>query len=143
MPCRPPRAAPAPRAADRPDPTRLAGRMRTLARLGAVLAAAAAGLGATVAPTGAAPDTARGGAPAPASRTPTLASAHGNLSSLTTHVPPDRALLRSSVADALRAHAPFVVVFAIPKFCRNRTCGPVVDVVDAVRRRLAGSGVRF
>src|SRR2546423_1085134 len=72
---------------------------------------------------------------APASRTPTLASRRP-ASALTTHVPPDRALLRTSPAAALRAHAAFVLVFAIPKFCRNRTCGPVVDVVEAVRRRL-------
>ena len=52
-------------------------------------------------------------------------------------------LLRYSVADSLRAHRPFVVTFATPKFCTSRTCGPVVDVVDAVRRRLAGRGVRF
>jgi len=30
------------------------------------------------------------------------------------------------------------VVFATPKLCESRTCGPVVDVVDAVRRRVAG-----
>src|SRR5437762_2587898 len=55
------------------------------------------------------------GAQAPASRTPTLAS-RLPASALTTHVPPDRALLRTSPAAALRAHAPFVLVFAIPKF---------------------------
>jgi hypothetical protein len=32
------------------------------------------------------------------------------------------------------------VVFATPKFCESRTCGPVVDVVDAVRRRVPGVG---
>ena len=36
---------------------------------------------------------------------------------------------------------PFVVVFATPKFCTSRTCGPVVDVVKAVQRRF--TGVRF
>jgi len=36
-----------------------------------------------------------------------------------------------------------VAVFATPKFCESRTCGPVVDVVDAVRKRFAGKGVRF
>jgi len=34
-------------------------------------------------------------------------------------------------------------VFATPKFCSSRTCGPVVDVAQAVQRRFAGSGVRF
>ena len=77
------------------------------------------------------------------SPTPTLASAHGDLAKLTTRVPPDRELVRYSVAGSLSAHKPFVVVFATPRFCMSRTCGPVVDVVDAVRRRLRGTGVRF
>ena len=80
---------------------------------------------------------------ADASQTPTLASEHGKLSLLTTRVPPDRALLRYSIADSLAAHAPFVVVFATPRFCQSRTCGPVVDAVDSVRRRLAGTRIRF
>jgi hypothetical protein len=77
------------------------------------------------------------------SRTPTIASTHGDFKALTTRTPPDKALLRYSIAGSLRAHKPFVVVFATPKFCTSRTCGPVVDVVDAVRGQLAGSGVRF
>jgi hypothetical protein len=77
------------------------------------------------------------------SRTPTLASAHGNTAALTTRTPPDRSLLRYSVADSLRAHVPFVLVFATPKFCTSRTCGPVVDVVMNVQRREAAHGVRF
>ena len=78
------------------------------------------------------------------SRTPTLASTGGNLSELTTARHPDRALYRSSVADALAAKAPFVLSFATPEFCQSRTCGPVVDVVSAVQKREpTGSRVRF
>ena len=77
------------------------------------------------------------------SRTPTIASTHGDFALLTTRVPPDRGLLRYSVAGSLAAHKPFVVVFATPKFCTSRTCGPVVDVVDAVRRRLRRTDIRF
>jgi hypothetical protein len=77
------------------------------------------------------------------SRSPTIASTHGDFALLTTRVPPDRGLLRYSVADSLAAHKPFVVVFATPKFCTSRTCGPVVDVVDAVRRRFRSTGIRF
>jgi hypothetical protein len=77
------------------------------------------------------------------SKTPTLASVHGKAAQLTTRVPPDRALLRYSVADTLKAHRPFVLVFATPKFCTSRTCGPVVDVVDAVRKRYESRGIRF
>jgi hypothetical protein len=75
------------------------------------------------------------------SRTPTLGTAPIGL--LTTRIPPDRQLLRYSVADSRAARKPFVVVFATPRFCTSRTCGPVVDVVDRVRRSFAHSGVRF
>ena len=57
---------------------------------------------------------------------------------------PDRGLLRYSIAESLRAHIPFVVTFATPRYCSSRTCGPVVDVVDRTRRRLAKDGsIRF
>jgi hypothetical protein len=83
------------------------------------------------------------GARAPRSDTPTLASVGGDAARLTTRRPPDLALLRYSVASALDAHRPFVVTFVSPAFCDSRTCGPVLDVVDAVRRRFSSSGVRF
>jgi len=83
------------------------------------------------------------GAMAPRSKTPTLASAHGKLSVLTTAPHPNRALYTTSVAQALPAHEPFVLVFATPKFCESRTCGPVVDVVSYVQKRLERTAVRF
>jgi hypothetical protein len=83
------------------------------------------------------------GAKAIPSRTPTIASTGGDFRKLTTQSPPDRELLRYSVAGSLAAHRPFLLAFATPKFCTSRTCGPVVDVVQAVRRRFAGSKVRF
>ncbi len=82
------------------------------------------------------------GARAPSSATPTLGQGLP-ISRLTTRIPPDLALLRYSVAGSLAAHRPFVVTFATPRYCTSRTCGPVVDVVDYVRRRFAGSGIRF
>jgi hypothetical protein len=83
------------------------------------------------------------GAKAFQSRTPTLASTHGDVARLTTRTPPDRALLRYSVAGSLAAHRPFVVTFATPRFCESRTCGPVVDVVTKIRRELARTRIRF
>jgi hypothetical protein len=83
------------------------------------------------------------GAAAYPSETPTLANTGGKIAKLTTRIPPDRALLRYSVADSLAAHVPFVVTFATPRYCTSRTCGPVVDVVDAARRRFARTGIRF
>ena len=52
---------------------------------------------------------------------------------VTTAEPPDRELLRTTVAAAMAANQPFVVTFATPLYCQTRTCGPVVQV-DAVRR---------
>ena len=72
------------------------------------------------------------------SRTPTIASTHGNLAELTTAEPPDRSLLQYSVADSVKAHVPFVLVFATPKFCQSRTCGPTVDVAKAVQKQVPG-----
>ncbi|HEU0304049.1 MAG TPA: hypothetical protein VFR32_05670 [Gaiellaceae bacterium] len=83
------------------------------------------------------------GAKAFPSRTPTITSTGGDLDVLTTRNPPDVALLRHSVADSLADRAPFVLAFATPKFCTSRACGPVVDVVDHVRKRLGDSPVRF
>ncbi len=83
------------------------------------------------------------GSRAYASDTPTLASAHGRLALLTTRTPPDRGLLRYSIAGSLAARTPFVVTFATPRFCTSRTCGPVVDVVDAARRTFERRGIHF
>lgn len=78
-----------------------------------------------------------------ASETPTIESTGGDFAALTTQEPPDRSLLRYSVADSLAAKVPFVVTFATPRYCTSRTCGPVVDVVDAVRQEYEQKGVRF
>jgi len=83
------------------------------------------------------------GKKAPASNTPTLATTHGKLAPLTTSTHPDRALYKTSVAQALAAHDPFVVVFATPKFCTSRACGPVVDVVSRVRKTIGDKRIRF
>jgi hypothetical protein len=69
------------------------------------------------------------------SKTPTLADVGGRAEELTTRVPPDRGLLRYSIADSLAKRKPFVVTFATPRYCTSRTCGPVVDVVNRVRPR--------
>ncbi len=81
------------------------------------------------------------GAKAYPSRTPTLADAPARR--LTTRRPPDIAMLHASVASSLRAHKPFVLVFATPRWCQSQICGPVVDVVDAARKRFIGRGIRF
>jgi len=75
------------------------------------------------------------GEQAPQSRTPTIASTGGKLGLLTTQEPPDRELLRHSIAASLAARVPFVVSFATPRYCTSRACGPVVDVLGVLSRR--------
>ena len=43
--------------------------------------------------------------------------------------PPDPRLHQVRIADAIAQGKPQVIVFATPKFCTSRVCGPVVDVV--------------
>jgi hypothetical protein len=83
------------------------------------------------------------GEPAPASETPTIASTGGDFSKLTTRTPPDEILLQHSVAESLDAKVPFAVTFATPEYCSSRTCGPTVDVVEAVAERYEDENVRF
>ncbi len=71
------------------------------------------------------------GARPPASETPTLDDVD-HLSTITTDPRPDRRFYRVSVADAVGAGKPAVIVFATPKFCSSRVCGPTLDVVKGV-----------
>jgi hypothetical protein len=67
----------------------------------------------------------RVGQRAPLIHTPTAKDVGGDLSKITTRVPPDT-LNRVDYADAL-GREPIVILFATPKFCQSRVCGPVVD----------------
>ena len=62
---------------------------------------------------------------------------------VTTAEPPDRSLLRTTVAAAMAAKRPFVVTFATPLYCQTRTCGPVVQVVQSVAKDWQRNGVDF
>jgi hypothetical protein len=64
---------------------------------------------------------------APASKTPTAASAGNNLAMISTDQNPDPAFYQTSIDQALAAHKPFVVIFATPKFCTSAQCGPTLD----------------
>lgn len=72
------------------------------------------------------------GDPAPASDTPTAADVGGDLSRLSTDDEPVAAFYETSVADALAAKQPFVLVFATPKFCASAQCGPTLDRVKSI-----------
>lgn len=67
------------------------------------------------------------GAPAPVSSTPTATSPE-ELRAICTRDPPDN-MHHISVDAALVAGRPFVLVFATPRFCQSRICGPVTELV--------------
>jgi hypothetical protein len=73
--------------------------------------------------------TVRVGEKAPASDTPTAADVGGDLALLSTDESPEASFYDTSVADALKAKQPFVLVFATPKFCTSAVCGPTLDRV--------------
>jgi hypothetical protein len=74
------------------------------------------------------------GDPAPASKNKTVADVK-NIDELTSARPPDPALYKVSIADAIASHRPFLVVFATPAFCTSKTCGPQIQVVDGLRAK--------
>ncbi len=82
----------------------------------------------------------RVGQRAPLIHTPTTASVGGDLSKVTTRAPPDTQN-QVDYAEVL-GKEPIVLLFATPKFCQSRTCSPVVDVAEQVKR-LYGDKVAF
>jgi hypothetical protein len=68
------------------------------------------------------------GTPAPRSRNP-VASDVSDLRRIDSSDPPDPRLHQIRIADAIAQGKPQVIVFASPRLCTSRVCGPVVDVV--------------
>ncbi len=73
----------------------------------------------------------RVGQKAPKIHTPTAADVGGDLSKITTRIPPDTQN-RVDYAEAL-GKEPILLLFATPQFCQSRVCGPVVDVAEQVK----------
>ena len=71
------------------------------------------------------------GQPAPSTTNPVAADVGGNLAMISSDAHPDPAFYQTTVADALAAHKPFVLVFATPAFCTSAQCGPTLDRVKA------------
>ena len=69
---------------------------------------------------------------APASKTPTLADVGGDVAKVSSDKTPVQRFYETSVADAVAAKKPFVLVFATPKFCQSAQCGPTLDHVKNV-----------
>jgi hypothetical protein len=76
-------------------------------------------------------DIPRPGEQAPMISTPTAEDAGGDLSKITTRVPPDTQN-KVDYADAY-GKEPIILLFATPQFCESRVCGPVVDVAEQVK----------
>jgi hypothetical protein len=74
----------------------------------------------------------RPGQPAPKIHTPTPEDVGGDLSKITTRIPPDTQN-KVDYADAL-GKEPIVLLFATPQFCQSRVCGPVVDVAEQLKQ---------
>ena len=74
---------------------------------------------------------------APASRSKTLGDVD-SLAQLTTDVEPDAGLYEVSIAEALEAGLPLVVVFSTPGYCQTATCGPQLEVVKGLRAEYGG-----
>jgi hypothetical protein len=72
------------------------------------------------------------GEKAPSVDTPILADVGGDAARISTDAEPVDAFYETSVADALAAAKPFVLVFATPKFCQTATCGPTLEKVKTV-----------
>jgi hypothetical protein len=68
------------------------------------------------------------GTAAPRSRN-LIASDVSDLRQIDSSEPPDPRLHQTRIADAIRQSRPQLIVFATPKYCTSRVCGPVLDVV--------------
>ena len=73
----------------------------------------------------------RPGQRAPVIHTPTAQDVGGDLSKITTRIPPD-SQNKVDYAEAL-GKEPIVLLFATPEFCQSRVCGPVVDVAEQAK----------
>ncbi len=78
----------------------------------------------------------RPGEKAPLIETPTANGVGGDLAKLTTRIPPDTQN-KVNYAEVL-GKEPILLLFATPKFCQSRVCGPVVDVAQQAQARYEG-----
>jgi hypothetical protein len=72
--------------------------------------------------------------------TDTPATVGGNISLLTTRLPPEQ--MHSVSFNKVLGKRPVVLLFSTPQFCISRVCGPVTDVTVALRHEF-GSRVTF
>ena len=80
------------------------------------------------------------GEPAPRVATDTVASARGDIESIETRVPPDD-MHERSFRDVV-GRKPVALLFATPRLCQSRVCGPVVDIAAQLKAEY-GERVEF
>jgi hypothetical protein len=80
------------------------------------------------------------GQEAPLIHTPVAQDVDGGASKITTRIPPDTQN-EVDYADVL-GKEPILLLFATPKFCQSRVCGPAVDVAEQAKAKY-GNLARF
>ncbi len=74
---------------------------------------------------------------APRTKNPTLKDVNGDRTKISSATEDDSILHRLSIADAVTNGKPTVILFATPRFCTTRTCGPSHQVVLSLARNYA------
>lgn len=74
---------------------------------------------------------------APRSKNPTLKDVNGDRTKISSATEDDSILHQISIADAVTNGKPTVILFATPRFCTSRTCGPSHQVVLNLARNYA------
>lgn len=69
----------------------------------------------------------------PAITTDTPASVHGDLSLLTTRLPPEN--MHAISFKQVLGRRPVALLFSTPQLCMSRVCGPVTDIVVSLQHR--------
>ena len=69
---------------------------------------------------------------APKSDSLTLGEVDGDLAKISSDQHPVKRFYTTSIADAVAAKKPFILIFATPLFCRSGQCGPTLDRVKLV-----------
>jgi hypothetical protein len=72
----------------------------------------------------------------PAVATDTASSTHGNLSLLTTRIPPES--MHAVSFKAVLGKRPIALVISTPQLCVSRVCGPVTDIAVQLQREFGG-----
>ncbi|HYB30873.1 MAG TPA: hypothetical protein VEF89_30035 [Solirubrobacteraceae bacterium] len=72
--------------------------------------------------------------------TETLASVHGDVSLLTTRIPPEQ--MHSISFNQVLGKRPIALLFSTPELCTSRVCGPVTDIMVELQHQF-GSRITF